>query len=71
MSDLDPRPNRNSSKGIKSSHQNTEQQEEARNLFEQETEQISKDEFKQNKSHSVWWKSEIAEENHNWYYAQF
>ena len=65
LSDLGPRPNRNSSQGIKPSHQNTKQQEDERNIFNQESEQVSKSEFKQNKSHSVWWKYENAEENLN------
>ena len=71
LSDLGPRANRTSTQGIEPSHQNSKHRENARNIFNQETEQVSKNEFKQNKSHSVWWNSENIVENYTLYDVQF
>ena len=57
MSELGSRTNRNSTQDIEPSHQNLKHQEDGGNRFNHETGQVSKNDLKQNKSHSVWWKS--------------
>ena len=71
MSSLGARANINSTHGIEPNDQNSNHQEDAKNTFNQEIVQVSKNEFKKNKSHSVWSKSENTDEHCQSYDLQF
>ena len=53
MSSLGARANINSTHGIEPNDQNSNHPEDAKNTLNQEIVQVSKNEFKKNKSHSV------------------